>query len=221
METCLVAFGGGPNGRFGSLAVPAVVFQVVLPIDPNPPPLRTPAPHPVSEITEFPVLIAIDEFNMLYTDPAFGRVGDTADLRLVDAYRPFDDDGEVREGHAMKNGMFVGCMSHRFGDDDDHVVKLAQTFGKALREAGGEGPVSVREGGGWDATWKVHCGPYTKNELKACLHLYEEHGLLSKNSVQGNDTLLEFVNTTCAGRPHQVATYCLKSTKFREFAYTR
>ena len=185
-----------------------LLFAPLLP-PPLPPPLPFPRPPSLRSV---PVLIAVDELNAMYAEePGFGQVFDVADLRLVQAFRPFDDEGTLKQADGrgpassaadasacLANGVFVGAMSHARAEDGGAINALMQNWRR--QESAVEVPTR-------------YLTEFDKKELKACLTMYSETGLLS---APPNDKLVEFLHTFAAAKPLKVADYCSKATKIRE-----
>ncbi|DAZ92673.1 TPA: hypothetical protein N0F65_000443 [Lagenidium giganteum] len=70
----------------------------------------------LAEVTEFPVLVAVDEFNSLYEDTVFGYEGQTIwpeDISVVDALRDFNEKGLEPE-RRLKNGVFIAATTENY-----------------------------------------------------------------------------------------------------------
>lgn len=70
----------------------------------------------LAQVTEFPVLIAVDEFNTLYQETVFGYEGKAVwpeDISVVDALRDFDEKG-LKPERRLKNGLFIAATTENF-----------------------------------------------------------------------------------------------------------
>ncbi|ETW09771.1 hypothetical protein H310_00253 [Aphanomyces invadans] len=70
----------------------------------------------LAEVTEFPVLIAIDEYNTWFHKTVFGYEGvpvKAEDITIVDAFRDVDATG-YRVDRKLKNGLFIAATTENY-----------------------------------------------------------------------------------------------------------
>ncbi|KAF0699756.1 Aste57867_9683 [Aphanomyces stellatus] len=106
----------------------------------------------LAQVTEFPVLIAIDEYNTWFRKTVFGYEGvdvKPEDITLIDALRDVDESG-YRADRALKNGLFLAATTENF--PSAHDFSKQATF-KRVRKL-------------------LH--PYTNDELKSLIDYFHE-----------------------------------------------